>query len=60
VRTEYPLLKFSFIADHERFRLVALQLDALSRLRSESKIRSAMVELPVTLDTFYDRILLDI
>jgi len=53
-------LKFSIIADNYRFRLVALQLDALSRLRSESKIRSAMIELPVTLDTFYDRILFDI
>ncbi|TVY27932.1 Vegetative incompatibility protein HET-E-1 [Lachnellula hyalina] len=42
------------------FRLVALQLEALSRLRAESKIRSAMENLPQTLDAFYDRIILEI
>jgi ankyrin repeat domain-containing protein 50 len=40
--------------------LVALQLDALSKLRAESKIRTAMEELPKTLDAFYDRILMEI
>ncbi|TVY45290.1 putative ankyrin repeat protein [Lachnellula subtilissima] len=42
------------------FRLVALQLEALSRLRAESMIRSAMENLPQTLDEFYDRIILEI
>ncbi|RDL34761.1 uncharacterized protein BP5553_07889 [Venustampulla echinocandica] len=42
------------------FRLVALQLDALSKLKTESRIRTAIAQLPKTLDTFYDRILLDI
>jgi len=43
-----------------RFRLVALQLEALGRLRAEAKIRSAMENLPQTLDAFYDRIILEI
>ncbi|TVY18948.1 hypothetical protein LARI1_G002429 [Lachnellula arida] len=43
-----------------KFRLVALQLEALSKLRAESKIRSALENLPKTLDAFYDRIILEI
>ncbi|TVY93678.1 hypothetical protein LAWI1_G001865 [Lachnellula willkommii] len=42
------------------FRLVALQLEALSKLRADSKIRSALENLPKTLDAFYDRIILEI
>ncbi|RDL32416.1 uncharacterized protein BP5553_08872 [Venustampulla echinocandica] len=42
------------------FRLAALQLDALSQLRTESKIMTAIRELPKTLDAFYDRILSNI
>lgn len=43
-----------------RFRLAALQLDALSQLRTESKILAAIGELPKTLDEFYNRMLSDI
>ncbi|TVY40551.1 hypothetical protein LOCC1_G004799 [Lachnellula occidentalis] len=42
------------------FRLVALQLEALGKLRTVSAIRSAMKNLPKTLDAFYDRIILDV
>lgn len=40
-----------------RFRLVSLELEALSKLRSETRIRDAMKELPKSLDKFYQRIL---
>ncbi|KAF8850333.1 hypothetical protein BDZ45DRAFT_679851 [Acephala macrosclerotiorum] len=42
------------------FRLVALQLDALSRIRTEGKIRNAMEVLPRSLEAFYDRMLQEI
>ncbi|CZR50431.1 uncharacterized protein PAC_00303 [Phialocephala subalpina] len=42
------------------FRLVALQLDALSRIRTQAKIRTAVVVLPRSLDAYYDRILEEI
>ncbi|CAG8956490.1 hypothetical protein HYFRA_00003876 [Hymenoscyphus fraxineus] len=42
------------------FRLVALQLDSLSTLRSASNVRTALLKLPRTLDSFYERMLLDI
>ncbi|KAH7417391.1 hypothetical protein BKA64DRAFT_299615 [Cadophora sp. MPI-SDFR-AT-0126] len=42
------------------FRLVALQLEALAKCRSESNIRAQLKRLPTTLDGFHERILLEI
>jgi hypothetical protein len=49
-----------FIADDKRWRLVALQLDALSRARNLSAISSTLEKLPIRLDDFYEKLLLDI
>lgn len=43
-----------------RFRLAALQLEMLSKLRVESKIREAVYILPGTIDAYYDRAFLEI
>jgi predicted transcriptional regulator len=43
-----------------RFRLVSLQLERLSTLRSRAKRREAIQVLPKTLDDFYHRLLEDI
>jgi hypothetical protein len=53
-------LSFQNFANDLRFRLVALQLEELGNLRTESKIRAAMSHLPSSLDDFYNRILLNI
>lgn len=54
------MLNSHFCANIRRFRLVAFQLDTLSRIRVEAKIRAAITTLPRTLEAFYDRMLQEI